>query len=161
MPRHCSSFADRSTFGGVSTSAHASPHPLVTRRPLPNGNNSVWLFLRPLTSEVRLLLKVPAREKSTFHTGSCLVLPAQVHLRTLWWDLSGLRVRQFQVAGDSSGKDKRMGGKRQHSALKQAIYGSPGLYSTAPAMDHDSAAHGSTCGSQGNCSVFCKHTPGQ
>lgn len=53
--------------------------------------------------------------------------PAQVHLKALRWGLPGLQVRQFQVAGDSSGKDKRMGGNRQHSALKQAIYGSPGL----------------------------------
>lgn len=125
------------------------------------GTGSVWLFLRPFTSKVRLLLKVTAREKVTFHTDSCLVLPAQVHLKALGWDLSGLRVRQFQVAGDSSGKDKRMGGNRQHSALKQAIYGSSGLHSTAPAMGYESAAHASACGSQGNCSVFCKHTIGQ
>lgn len=125
------------------------------------GTGSVWLFLRPFTRKVRLLLKVAAREKGTFHTGSCLVLPAPVHLKALWWDLSGLQVRQFQVAGDSSGRDKEMGGNRQYSALKQAIYGSPGLYSTAPAMGYESAAHASACGSQANCSVICKHTIGQ
>lgn len=41
------------------------------------------------------------------------------------WDLSVLQVSQVLVAGDSSGKDKRMGGNRQHSALKQAIYAPP------------------------------------
>lgn len=72
------------------------------------------------------------------------------------WDLSVLQISQVLVAGDSSGKDKRMGGNRQHSALNQAIYGPPAMYSTAPATGYESAACASTCESQGNCSVFCK-----
>lgn len=52
------------------------------------GTGSVQLFLTPFTSKVRLLFKVSARGKGTFHTGSCLVLLAHGHLKALWWDLS-------------------------------------------------------------------------
>lgn len=57
-----------------------------------------------------------------------------------------LRICQLLPAGDLSGKDKRMGGSRQHTAIKQAVYG-PARYSTASAV---SASTTVTHESQGN-----------
>lgn len=57
--------------------------------------------------------------------------------------ISVLRIHPLLTAEDLSGKNKRMGGNRQHSALKQATHG-PSRYSTAPTTRYGTAVRAST-----------------
>lgn len=155
--------------GPVPTSAHPSPRPvllhfLVTRRPLPNRTRFGPALSQAFHQESEVIAQGHCKRKSFTKYVSHRQLPyasssgtfESTVVKLAGWDLSVLQISLFLVAGGSSGKDKRMGGNGQHSALKQAVYGTPSMYSTAPATGYESAAHASACESQENCSVFCK-----